>query len=153
MLNRVYLIGNLGHDPEIRMMQEGREIATFSLATHSSWKDTKGEWQKTTEWHRITVYRPDIVLWVKNALKKGERVFLEGKLTYSEIDDKTTQLKRKIAHVVISGREGRLESLQSKKNDHETESAGRGESDETPDSSFDTLPHDLDEQLLAQIPN
>lgn len=147
MLNRVNLIGNLGHDPEIRTMQDGREIAILSLATHSSWKNGEGEWQKTTQWHRIIVYRPDLVLWVKESLKKGESLYVEGRLTYAEFEDKITQKKRKIAHVVISGREGQLKAFQSKKPTPEEELEEREEMNESLESFSDSFASDLEDQL------
>ena len=79
MLNRVMLIGNLGADPEIKHLESGTSVANFSLATSESYKDKSGEWQDKTEWHNI-------VAWGKAAdrtekLKKGQRIYLEGKLT------------------------------------------------------------------------
>ena len=86
MLNKVTLIGNLGKDPEFRTLENGVIRANFSLATNESFKDRNGNWQKTTEWH-------DIVMWRSMAerakvLKKGMLVYLEGKLTHRKWTDK-----------------------------------------------------------------
>ncbi len=86
MLNKVTLIGNLGKDPEFRTLENGVVRANFSLATNESFKDRNGNWQKTTEWH-------DIVMWRSMAerakvLKKGMLVYLEGKLTHRKWTDK-----------------------------------------------------------------
>ena len=86
MLNKVTLIGNLGKDPEIRALESGVSRANFTLATNESYKDRSGNWQKSTEWH-------DIVMWRSMAerakvLKKGMLVYLEGKLTHRKWTDK-----------------------------------------------------------------
>jgi len=80
-LNKVTLIGNLGKDPDIRSMQDGREVASFSVATSESWKDkTSGERKERTEWHRVVVFSQPLVNIIKNNVKKGSRLFLEGSL-------------------------------------------------------------------------
>lgn len=117
MLNRVQLIRNLGHDPEIRRMQEGNEVATFSLATHSSWQDEHGEWNTKTEWHSVVVYREALIARIKETLKKGGAVFVEGKLAYVDLQDKHTQQKRRMAHIVISEKGGQVEFLHSGKSE------------------------------------
>lgn len=78
-VNKVILIGRLGKDPELKYTQGGTPVANFSLATDETWKDQSGEKQQKTEWHNI-------VAWKKLAeicgeyLKKGQQVFIEGKL-------------------------------------------------------------------------
>ena len=78
-VNKVILVGNLGQDPEIKILQGGNCVANFSLATSEKWKDkTTGQMQEKTEWHKI-------VAWGKLAeicgkyLKKGSQVYVEGK--------------------------------------------------------------------------
>ncbi|WP_250310589.1 single-stranded DNA-binding protein [Rickettsia endosymbiont of Oedothorax gibbosus] len=78
-LNKAILIGNLGRDPEIRHTADGKEIASFSVATSETWKDrTNGEKKEKTEWHRVVVFNEGLVSVVKNYAKKGTRVYLEG---------------------------------------------------------------------------
>ncbi|MCC8416792.1 MAG: single-stranded DNA-binding protein [Rickettsia endosymbiont of Gnoriste bilineata] len=78
-LNKAILIGNLGRDPEIRHTADGKEIASFSVATSETWKDrTTGEKKEKTEWHRVVVFNEGLVYVVKNYAKKGTRVYLEG---------------------------------------------------------------------------
>ncbi|UCM85462.1 MAG: single-stranded DNA-binding protein [Rickettsia endosymbiont of Culicoides impunctatus] len=78
-LNKAILIGNLGRDPEIRHTADGKEIASFSVATSETWKDrTTGEKKEKTEWHRVVVFNEGLVSVVKNYAKKGTRVYLEG---------------------------------------------------------------------------
>lgn len=108
MLNRVTLQGNIGRVPSIALTQDGREIASFSMATTQSWKDESGEWQSATDWHRITVFRESTIRWIKDILKRGDPVYVEGKLTYQQWTDKYGQ-SRLTSHVVVAGRDGRVE--------------------------------------------
>jgi single-strand DNA-binding protein len=80
MLNKVTLIGNLGKDPEIRSTSDGQEIANFSLATTERWKDKNtGDKKEKTEWHKIVVFN-SLVNIVKNYVKKGTKLYVEGQL-------------------------------------------------------------------------
>lgn len=110
MLNKVILQGDVGRVPKITLTQEGKEIATFSLATTQSWKDTAGKRQSATDWHRVTVFRDSTIRWIKDSLRRGDRVYLEGKLSYHHWTDKHGQ-PRSTPHVVIAGKEGRLQHL------------------------------------------
>ena len=110
MLNRVTLYGNIGRAPSIALTQDGREIASFSVATTQNWKDESGEWQSATDWHQITVFRESTIRWIKDILKRGDPVCVEGKLTYQQWTDKYGQ-SRRTSHVVVAGREGRVECL------------------------------------------
>ena len=122
MLNKVILRGHIGRDPEVKVTQKGRQIATFFLATRFSWKDEKGEWQTHTDWHRITIFRESTIGWVKDILKKGDMVYVEGKLSNHSWIDKFQQ-KRFTTHVVIEDWHGRIEhlreNLRSCKTSHE----------------------------------
>ena len=80
-LNKVTLIGNVGKDPEIRNTNDGREIATFSLATGDVWRDrATGEKKERTEWHRVVVFNDALASVVKNYIKKGSKIYVEGSL-------------------------------------------------------------------------
>ena len=80
-INKVILVGNVGQDPEIRTTQDGREIANFSLATSESWKDkATGEKKEKTEWHRVVVFSQGLVTVIKNYIKKGTKLYIEGSL-------------------------------------------------------------------------
>jgi single-strand DNA-binding protein len=88
-LNKVTLIGNVGQDPEIKATQDGRELATFSLATTESWKDKNtGEKKDKTEWHRIVVFSQGLTRIVKNYVKKGSKLYIEGQLQTRKWTDK-----------------------------------------------------------------
>lgn len=81
MLNKVMLIGHLGGNPEIRRTNDGRPVATFSLATSERWRDkASGERKERTEWHRVTVFNEGLCGVVEQYLKKGSKVYLEGSL-------------------------------------------------------------------------
>ena len=85
-LNKVMLIGNVGSDPEIRATGSGARVAKLSLATNRSFQDRSGQQQERTEWHRLTVFGrlTDIVeQWVK----KGDRIYVEGRIEYSQTQD------------------------------------------------------------------
>ena len=88
-INKVILIGNLGKDPEIRSTSDGREIASFSLATSESWKDkNSGEKREKSEWHNVVVFSQGLVGIIKNYVKKGSKVYLEGSLQTRKWTDK-----------------------------------------------------------------
>jgi single-strand DNA-binding protein len=86
-VNKVILLGRLGHDPELRTTQSGQSVCNFSVATSEKWKDKQGETQERTEWHNI-------VAWAKLAeicseyLSKGSQAYIEGKLQTSKYTDK-----------------------------------------------------------------
>lgn len=93
-LNKVALIGNLGRDPEFRSTNEGKEIATFTMATSDSWKDRlTGEKKEKTEWHRVVVFNEGLVKVIKNYLKKGNKIYLEGSLQTRKWVDNAGQEK------------------------------------------------------------
>jgi single-strand DNA-binding protein len=80
-INKVIIIGNLGQDPEIRKTQDGREIANFSIATSEKWFDkSTGEKKEKTEWHKISVFSQGLVDIIKQYVKKGSKLYIEGAL-------------------------------------------------------------------------
>src|SRR6476661_11027435 len=101
-VNKVILVGNLGKDPEVKYTPQGTAVAKVTVATSSSYKDkTSGEWQETTEWHNV-------VLWQRLAeiageyLKKGNKVYIEGRLQTRSWDDKTSGQKKYATDIVAS---------------------------------------------------
>jgi single-strand DNA-binding protein len=86
-VNRVFLLGNVGKDPEIRSTGGGTMVATFGLATSERAKDGQGNWQDRTEWHNIVVYGRLAEI-VRDYVKKGAKLFVEGRLTTRNWDDK-----------------------------------------------------------------
>ena len=86
MFNKVILIGNLGKDPEIRQF-ENNSVANFSLATSETYVDKTGERKTLTEWHNISIWGKGAEI-VEKYLKKGSKVYIEGKITYRKYQDK-----------------------------------------------------------------
>lgn len=80
-VNKAILIGNVGKDPEIRRTQDGRAIATLSLATSESWRDKNtGERREKTEWHRVVIFNENLAKIVEQYVKKGSKLYVEGML-------------------------------------------------------------------------
>ena len=102
-VNKVILVGNLGDDPEVKHTPSGVQVANFSLATSESWTDKNGERQERAEWHRL-------VLWRKLAeiagqyLKKGNKIYIEGKLQTRSWEDNNGQ-KRYMTEVIVDNLE------------------------------------------------
>jgi single-strand DNA-binding protein len=114
MLNKVQLIGNVGQDPEIKSTQDGREIASFSLATTESWKDkTTGEKKDKTEWHNVVVFSQGLVGIIKNYVKKGSKLYIEGSLQTTKYTDKEG-IERYTTKIILQGFGSKLIMLGSK---------------------------------------
>lgn len=106
-MNRATLFGRLGKDPEIRSMQTGDRVASFSLATGEKWKDrATGEARERTEWHNVVVFGP-LVDTVERFLKKGRRVMVEGQIRTRKWQDQSGQ-DRWTTEIVLSGFTARL---------------------------------------------
>ena len=135
-VNKVILIGNLGKDPEVKYTPGGMAVAKFSVATSYRSKDKAGEWQEHTDWHNI-------VVWDKLAgiageyLKKGGKVYIEGRLKTDSWEDPQTKQKKYMTSVVatdlvlLGGREG---------------GAGGGENASRGGSRSDAAPNDMDQR-------
>lgn len=100
-VNKVILIGNLGKDPEVKYTPQGTPVAKLTIATNERYKDKDGQWQDRTEWHNV-------VLWQRLAeiageyLKKGGKVYIEGRLQTRSWEDKQTNQKRYMTEVVAN---------------------------------------------------
>jgi len=87
-VNRVFLIGNLGKDPETRFMPDGKPVANITMATSETWKDRNtGEKQEKTEWHKVSFFGPVAEI-VGKYLRKGSKIYIEGKLQTRKWQDK-----------------------------------------------------------------
>ena len=82
-LNKVMLIGNVGNDPDIRATSSGTQVGKVSLATNRQWKDGSGQQREKTEWHRLTFFGRLVDI-VDQWVKKGDRLYVEGRIEYSE---------------------------------------------------------------------
>lgn len=98
-INKVILVGNLGRDPEVRTLESGASVAQFTLATTESYKNKNGERVDNTEWHNIVLWR-GLAEVAGKYLKKGSKVYLEGKITSRSWDDKETGHKKYITEIV-----------------------------------------------------
>ena len=111
-LNKVQLIGRLGADPEIKQMVNGKSVARLSLATSQSWKDKNtGEKKEKTEWHRIVVFNEGLVNVVKQYLKKGAQIYVEGQISTRKWKDEKSGQDKYSTEVVIQGYNSSLTML------------------------------------------
>ena len=101
-VNKVTLLGNLGKDPEVKFLPNGQAVANFSLATTDRVKDkTSDQWQERTEWHNITAYGRTAEI-VRDYVKKGNKLYIEGRLTTRSWDDKETNKKVYRTEIIIN---------------------------------------------------
>ena len=111
-LNKVWLIGRLGADPEIKQMGNGNSLARLSLSTSQSWKDKNtGEKKEKTEWHRIVVFNEGLVNVVQQYLKKGAQIYVEGQITTRKWKDEQSGQDKYSTEVVIQGYNSSLTML------------------------------------------
>lgn len=109
-VNKVILIGNVGKDPDIREMGNGR-VANLSVATSDSWKDkTTGEKKEKTEWHRVVVFNPHLVDLIANYVRKGTKLYVEGALQTKKWQDEAGSDKY-ATEVVLSQYKGEIRLL------------------------------------------
>lgn len=113
-VNKVILIGNLGADPEVRRMQDGRPVVNLRVATSESWRDkASGERREKTEWHRVVIFNENLAKVAEQYLKKGSKVYLEGSLQTRKWQDQSGQ-DRYSTEVVLQGFRGELTLLDSR---------------------------------------
>ena len=143
-LNKVLLIGRLGADPEIKQMVNGKSVARLSLATGQTWKDKNtGEKKEKTEWHRIVVFNEGLVNVVKQYLKKGAQIYVEGQLSTRKWKDEQSGLDKYSTEIIIQGYNSSLTMLGSGgsgniSNQDNTKSA---------DNISQSSPNDLDDEI------
>jgi len=112
-VNKVILLGNLGRDPEIRSMQTGKKMASFSIATSKRWKDKNTQEQKeNTTWHNIVVFNEGLVDVIEKYVKKGSKIYVEGELSTRKYQDKDGN-DRYTTEVVLQGYNSNLTMLGS----------------------------------------
>ena len=107
-LNRVQLIGNLGRDPEVRTFNNGNKVCNFSVACSESWKDRNtGERREKTEWVNVAIFSEGLVRVCEQYLRKGSKVYVEGKFQTRKWQDQSGQ-DRYSTEVVIQGFGGQI---------------------------------------------
>jgi len=113
-VNKVILIGNLGADPEVRSFQNGGKVCNLRIATSETWKDKNtGERREKTEWTSVAIFQEGLVRVAEQYLRKGSKVYLEGKLQTRKWQDQSGQ-DRYSTEVVLQGYDGTLVMLDGK---------------------------------------
>ncbi|MBB5329873.1 single-stranded DNA-binding protein [Tunturiibacter gelidoferens] len=100
-VNKVFLLGNVGKDPEIRSTTGGMTVASFSLATADRQKDAQGNWTDKTEWHNIVCFQRTAEV-VRDYVKKGSQILVEGKIQTRSWDDKTSGEKKYKTEILVN---------------------------------------------------
>ena len=131
-VNKVFLLGNVGKDPEIRSSASGVMVATFTLATSDRQKDAQGNWQDRTEWHNLVAFTRTAEI-VRDYVKKGSKLYIEGKIQTRSWDDKETGAKRYRTEIIVNDL-----SLLSAREDGS--GAGRSAGSGSSAASFDQRP-------------
>lgn len=142
-INKVILIGNLGKDPEVRYTPSGLAVANITIATSEGWKDKQsGEMQEKTEWHRVVFYQRLAEI-AGEYLRKGSKVYVEGRLQTRKWQDKNTGQDRYTTEIIAS----EMQMLDSKgggsaDSSYEKPAAATGTTDSAPalDSFDDDIP-------------
>ena len=146
-LNKVLLIGRLGADPEIKQMVNGKSVARLSLATSNTWKDKNtGEKKEKTEWHRVVIFNEGLVNVVKQYVKKGAQVYIEGQLTTRKWKDEKSGLDRYSTEVVLQGFNSSFKILSNKNSQIESLQKNNTEKSSLPND--ENIPsNDLDDEI------
>ncbi len=100
-VNKVILLGNVGKDPEIRSTGGGTMVANFTLATSDRQKDAQGNWQDRTEWHNLVAFQRTAEI-VRDYVKKGHKLYVEGKIQTRSWDDKESGQKRYRTEILVN---------------------------------------------------
>ena len=152
-VNKVILLGNLGRDPEIRSMQSGSKMASFSIATSKRWKDRNTQEQKEkTSWHNIVVFGDGLVDIVEKYVKKGSKIYLEGELQTRKWQDQDGK-DRYTTEVVLQGYNCNLTLLDSRSHSSNNITDNQSETlqdNSTNEDNFGSSSHDssdLDEDI------
>ncbi len=131
-INKVILLGNVGGDPVVRSTQDGKKIATFSLATSEKWKDkSSNESREKTEWHRVVVFSEGLVGIIERYVKKGSKLFIEGSLQTRKWTGNDGQEKY-TTEIILQGFNNKLEIIDNRKD-------GESSSYSSYDSHEDTM--------------
>jgi single-strand DNA-binding protein len=100
-VNKVILLGNVGKDPEIKSTSGGTMIANLTLATSDRFQDQQGNWQDRTEWHNLVAFKRTAEI-IRDYVKKGSKLYVEGKIQTRSWDDKETGAKRYKTEILVN---------------------------------------------------
>ena len=139
-VNKVILIGNLGADPEVKSFQNGGKICNLRIATSESWKDkNSGERKERTEWHTVTISGDGLVGVAERYLRKGSKVYIEGKLQTRKWQD-ASGADRYSTEVVVGGIGGSLVMLDGAKGGTDAPQEPQRSSRQAPTDDLDDVP-------------
>lgn len=134
-VNKVILLGNIGKDPEIKFLPSGQAVANFSIATSERYKDKNGEWQDRTEWHNLVAYAKLAEI-IRDYVKRGSKLYIEGRLTTRSWDDKETGKKVYRTEIVVSD----ISLLSGRGEEGGSNAGGGGNYSRSNTASFDQRP-------------
>jgi single-strand DNA-binding protein len=100
-VNKVFLLGNVGKDPEIRSTAGGTMVASFSLATADRQKDAQGNWTDKSEWHNLVAFNRTAEI-IRDYVKKGTQLYIEGKIQTRSWDDKDSGQKKYRTEILVN---------------------------------------------------
>lgn len=113
-VNKVIILGNLGRDPETRTFQNGGKVCNLRIATSETWKDKNtGERKEKSEWHSVAIFSEGLVRVAEQYLRKGSKVYIEGKLATRKWQDQSGQDKYS-TEIVLQGFDATLVMLDGK---------------------------------------
>lgn len=136
-INKAILVGNVGKDPEIRSLQNGNRVATFSLATSETWRDkNSGERKERTEWHRCVCFDDNLVRVLEAYVQKGTKLYLEGQIQTRKWQDQSGQ-DRYSTEIVLQRFKSALQIL----------GGGRAQSESSEPAGNDGGGTDLDDEI------
>lgn len=142
-VNKVILIGNLGRDPEVRKMNSGDSVVSFSLATGESWRDkATGERKDRTEWHNVVIFNENLGRVAEQYCKKGSKIYLEGQLQTRDFTDKDGN-QRRVTEVVLQRFRGELTLLDSRNAGRDDDASPRRERQSAPEKTSDMIDDDI----------
>ncbi len=137
-LNKVILIGNVGRDPEVRHLESNTSVARFSLATSEKYRSKAGELQEQTEWHNIVCWR-NLAEIAEKYIKKGTKLYIEGKIRTNSWIDKTTQ-EKKYAIEIYADNIIMLDRVSDERRPKPDSTSGNLNNDSLDSSDIDDLP-------------
>ena len=144
MVNRVILLGNVGNEPEVKMLPSGSKVANLSIATTENWKDKDGNKQSKTEWHRITVFSEGLIKIVEQYIHKGQTLYVEGSLRTTKYTD-AAGIEKYSTNVMVQGYGDTIRMVGGAK-------SGSGESFDNDSSSSKAISNEPSADMDDEIP-
>lgn len=142
-VNKVILVGNVGKDPDIRTMQNGEKVASFSLATSETWKDkATGERKSRTEWHNVVVFNDNIVRVVEAYVRKGSRLYVEGAIQTRKFTYKNG-IERYATEIVLQRFRGEIKLLDKREEEDAPRARARARESVAPEQPRDDLDSEI----------